>query len=135
MRKKTILSLAVVVAVTTLLACGVALAALPELVGTARDDNLQGTAKAEIIRGLAGRDEIYARGGADVVSGGPHDDTIVIARDISEDRASCGEGRNDTVIADPNDRVDGVPASRAAADPEVTCENVRVVVTPPRPSS
>jgi hypothetical protein len=132
--RKTVLSLAVV-AVMSLLVCGVAFAALPELVGTARDDSIRGTAKAEIIKGLAGRDEIHARGGADVVSGGPDNDTIVIARDISEDRASCGEGRNDTVVADPNDRVDGVPASRAAADPEVTCENVRVVVTPPAPSS
>ena len=132
--RRTVLSLAVM-ALMTLLACAVALAALPELVGTARDETLLGTKKAEIIKGLAGKDEIYARGGADVVRGGPDNDTIVIARDISEDRASCGEGRNDTVVADPEDRVDGVPASRAAADPEVTCENVRVVVTPPGPPS
>ncbi len=132
--RRTFVSLAVMAAMS-LLVCGVALAALPLLVGTARDDNIQGTAKAEDIRALAGKDTVYARGGADVVRGGPDNDTIIIARDISEDRASCGEGRNDTVVADPNDRVDGVPAREAAADPEVTCENVRVVVTPPSPSS
>ncbi len=132
--RKTVLSLAVVAAMS-LLVCGVALAALPEIVGTARDNTIRGTEKSEIIKGLAGKDEIYARGGADVVLGGPDNDRIVVARDISDDRVSCGEGRNDTVVADPNDRVDGVPASRAAADPEVTCENVRVVVTPSRPSS
>ena len=70
-----------------------------------------------------------------MVVGGPGNDTIVVSRDISEDRASCGEGRNDTVVAARNDRGDGVPASKAAADPKVTCENVTVVVTPPRPSS
>jgi hypothetical protein len=132
--RRTVLSLAVV-AVMTLLACGVALAALPELVGTARDDTIRGTDKAEIIKGLAGKDEIYARGGADVVRGGPDNDRIVVARDTSQDDVACGKGRNDTVVADPDDRVDGVPASRAAADPEVSCEIVRVVVTPPNPSS
>jgi Ca2+-binding RTX toxin-like protein len=128
--RKTVLTLAVVAAIS-LLVCGVALAALPELVGTARDNTIRGTDKAEIIKGLAGKDEVHARGGADVVKGGPDNDRIVVARDISEDRVSCGEGRNDTVVADPDDRVDGVRASRAAADPEVTCENVTVVVVPP----
>jgi hypothetical protein len=127
--RRTVLSLAVMVAMSLLL-CGVALAALPVLVGDARDNTIRGTKKAEKILGFAGRDEIHARGGEDVVRGGPDNDTIVIARDISEDRASCGEGRNDTVVADPNDRVDGVPAREAAANPEVTCENVTVVVTP-----
>lgn len=108
-----------------------ALAALPELVGTARDDTIRGTQKAEIIKGLAGKDEIYARGGADVVKGGPDNDRIVVARDGSRDDVSCGKGRNDTVVADPNDRIDGVPAEQAAADVEVSCENIRVVVTPP----
>jgi RTX calcium-binding nonapeptide repeat (4 copies) len=131
--RRTGLSVAVV-AITTLLACGVALA-LPLLVGTARSEELEGTRKAEEIRALAGQDHVYARGGADVVKGGPDNDTILVARDISEDRVSCGQGRNDTVVADPNDRVDGVPASRAAADVDVTCENVRVVVTPPSPPS
>ncbi len=132
--RKTFVSLAVVAAMT-MLACGAALAALPELVGTARDNTIRGTEKAEIIKGLAGKDEIRAKGGADVVQGGPDNDTIVVSRDVSEDLVSCGEGRNDTVIADPGDRIDGVPASEAAADPEVTCENVTVVVTPPTPAS
>ncbi len=132
--RRTVVSLAVVAAMS-LLVCGVALAALPEIVGDARDNTIRGTDKAELIKGLAGKDEIHARGGADVVKGGPGNDTIVVSRDISEDRVSCGEGRNDTVVADPDDRVDGVPASRAAANPEVTCENVTVVVTPPRSSS
>ena len=131
--RRTFVSLAVMAAMS-LLVCGVALAALPELVGTARDNTIRGTAKAELIKALAGNDHVNAGGGADVVRGGPGNDTIVISRDISEDRASCGEGRNDTVVAARNDRVDGVPASKAA-DPQVTCENVTVVVTPPRPSS
>ncbi len=118
-------------ALALVLVSGAALAAaMPELVGTARDNSIRGTDKAEIIKGLAGKDEIHARGGEDVVKGGPDNDTIVIARDISEDRASCGEGRNDTVVADPTDRIDGVPAEQAAADPAVTCENVTVVVSP-----
>ncbi len=134
--RRTVLTLAALAAMS-LLVCGVAFAAaaLPELVGTARDDQIRGTQKAELIKGLAGRDEIHARGGEDVVRGGPGSDTIVIARDISDDRASCGEGRNDTVIADPSDRVDGVPAREAAANPEVTCENVTVVVSPGGPPS
>ncbi len=134
--RRTVLTLAALAAMSLLL-CGVALAAaeLPELVGTAGNDEIMGTQKAELIKGLAGRDEIHARGGEDVVRGGPHNDTIVIARDISDDRASCGEGRNDTVVADPNDRVDGVPAREAAANPEVTCENVTVVVSPGGPPS
>ena len=129
--KKTVLSLAVV-AVTSLLVCGAALAAaMPELVGTARNDELRGTAKAEIIKGLAGKDEIHARGGADVVKGGLDNDRVIVARDGSQDDVSCGKGRNDSVVADPTDRIDGVPAEQAAADPVVTCENVTVVVTPP----
>ena len=34
-------------AAMSLLVCGVALAALPEIVGTARDNNIRGTEKAE----------------------------------------------------------------------------------------
>lgn len=128
--RKTVLSLAVVAAMS-LLVCGLALAALPELVGTARDNTIRGTEKAEIIKGLAGKDEIHARGGADVVKGGPDNDRIIVARDNSQDDVSCDKDRNDTVVADPNDRINGEPAEQAAADVEVSCENIRVVVTPP----
>jgi Ca2+-binding RTX toxin-like protein len=131
--RRTLVSLAVV-ATMSVLVCGVALAALPEIVGTARDDTIRGTEKAELIKALAGKDHVNGGGGADVVKGGKGTDTIVVSRDISEDRVSCGKGDNDTVVAARNDRVDGLPARKAAAV-EVTCENVRVVVTPPKPSS
>src|SRR5215210_7533134 len=88
MVRRTFVSLVVVAAMSVLL-CGVALAALPEIVGTARDNTIRGTAKAELIRALAGNDHVNPGGGADVVKGGPGNDTIVVSRDIAEDRVSC----------------------------------------------
>jgi hypothetical protein len=138
--RRMVLSLAVM-AVMTLLISGVALA-LPELVGTARDDTIRGTAKAEAIRALAGNDQIYARGGNDTVnagkgsdrvfggpgndriSGGPGNDRIVVAGEQAKDTVYCGTGY-DTVVANEHDRIEGSPAKAVVLQGlKTACEKV-----------
>jgi Ca2+-binding RTX toxin-like protein len=147
--RRIVLSLAVM-AVMTLLVSGVALA-LPEVVGTARDDTIKGTAKAEAIRALAGNDDIYARGGNDTVnagrgndrvvggpgndrifggpgndriSGGPGNDRINTAGDQAKDAVYCGTGY-DTVVANEHDRIEGTPAKAVVLQGlKTACEKV-----------
>jgi hypothetical protein len=151
--RRVVLSLAVM-AVMTLLVSGVALA-LPEVVGTARDDTIRGTAKAEAIRALAGNDHIYARGGNDTVnagkgndrvvggpgndrifggagsdriSGGPGNDRINTAGDQAKDTVYCGTGY-DTVVANRSDIIEGTPAGTVVRKGlQTACE--RVVLRP-----
>ncbi len=129
--RRIVLSLAVM-AIMTLLVSGVALA-LPEVVGTARDDTIKGTAKAEAIRALAGNDHIYARGGNDSVNagrgndrvvGGPGRDRIIVAGDQAKDVVYCGTGY-DTVIANEHDRIEGTPAKAVVLQGlKTACEKV-----------
>lgn len=138
--RRIVLSLAVM-AIMTLLVSGVALA-LPEVVGTARDDTIKGTAKAEAIRALAGNDHIYARGGNDTVNagrgndrvvggpgndrivGGPGSDRIIVAGDQAKDAVYCGTGY-DTVVANEHDRIEGTPAKAVVLQGlKTACEKV-----------
>jgi hypothetical protein len=129
--RRIVLSLALV-AIVSFLVCGVALA-LPELVGTARDDTLRGTAKAEAIRALAGQDTIYAKGGNDTVNagagsdtayGGPGRDRINTASDQAKDYIYCRTGY-DTLVANENDRIEGTPAKDVVLQGLATaCERV-----------
>ena len=105
---------------------------LDVIVGTPRADTLVGTWRSEIIFALGGDDQVSGRAGADRgfggagddvldggpgpdtlfggpglddISGGPGDDLIYAAGDDKADVISCGEGRHDLAIVDPNDEV------------------------------
>jgi hypothetical protein len=81
------------------------------VVGTSGADLLRGTTKRDVIqgkggndrlRGLAGNDVLNGGGGRDVLLGGAGDDRLE-ARDGSQDRLTCGSGR-DVAIVDPADK-------------------------------
>jgi Ca2+-binding RTX toxin-like protein len=115
------------------------------IVGTPNDDVLVGTARSSVIFGLAGDDHLYGRRGADRIFGGPGDDVIrggsgpdtlrggtgvdrisggpgndliLAAGDEAIDHISCGDGRQDLAIVDPNDEVDNDCEFVWARDPE-----------------
>ncbi|CAN5589015.1 hypothetical protein BH24ACT20_BH24ACT20_16810 [soil metagenome] len=103
--RKTILLLAVV-AMTLVMASGVALAAQMkcsargDCVGTPRDDRMIGTAKLDTIRGKNGNDAIYGRASADRLYGG-----------FGRDRL-YGNGGNDELHGGPApDKIFGGPGT------------------------
>ncbi len=78
-----------------LLSAGIALAALPLIVGTNSGEQINGTRNAEEIRGLEGSDEISDGLGADLVYGGIGGDNLIgIASDTSVDRFYGGSGED-----------------------------------------
>jgi hypothetical protein len=114
-------------------------------IGSPHDDVLVGTRRADLIFGLAGDDQIYGRegadrifggrgddwirggvgpdtlrggGGVDHIFGGPGGDLILAAGDDAIDVISCGEGRQDLAIVDPNDEVANDCEFVWARDPE-----------------
>jgi Ca2+-binding RTX toxin-like protein len=94
MRKSAVLLASV--ALTVLLASGVALAATFR--GTDGDDRIVGTKKADQIFGLGGKDDLEGRGGGDVIHAGPGNDT------------GSGDSGNDTIYLGPgNDGADPPP--------------------------
>jgi len=73
-------------------------------------DQVRGTPNAEIVGGRGGDDDIFPGRGADIVRGGPGNDTIVVRNDGSVDRIHCGSGF-DTVayasfVVDQRDIID-----------------------------
>ena len=125
--KRTIRVL-VAMCLVVLLCAGTALAALPRIVGTSSDEQINGTRNAEKIRGLEGSDEISDGLSADLIYGGTGGDNLIStasdtsvdrfyggsgedifqARDVPavKDMVSCGPG-TDTVYADKADVVGG----------------------------
>jgi Ca2+-binding RTX toxin-like protein len=114
-------------------------------IGTPNDDVLVGSPYSDIIFGLAGNDRLYGRQGADRIFGGlgddlirggsgpdtlrggrgvdhifggPGNDLILAAGDDAIDVISCGDGRQDLAIVDPNDEVANDCEFVWARDPE-----------------
>lgn len=115
------------------------------IIGTPHDDVLVGTVHSSVIFALAGNDHVYGRGGADRIFGGagddilrggagpdtirggtgvdhiyggPGNDLILAAGDDAIDVISCGDGRQDLAIVDPNDEVANDCEFVWARDPE-----------------
>lgn len=93
MRKSAVLL--ATMALTVLLASGVALAATFR--GTDGNDTIVGTEKADQIFGLGGKDDLEGRGGGDVIHAGP-----------GIDRGS-GEDGNDTIYLGPGNDGEALP--------------------------
>ncbi len=103
---------------------GVALAAAFE--GTPAADVVRGTPAIDYINTYGGDDTIIPRGSRDTVSAGPGSDHVNTAGDQANDKVSCGRGQ-DTLAANPRDRVDGTPASEVVQKALVTsCEKVEL---------
>jgi Ca2+-binding RTX toxin-like protein len=98
--KRTIRVL-VAMCLVVLLCAGTALAALPRIVGTSSDEQINGTRNAEEIRGLEGSDEISDGLSADLIYGGTGGDNLIsTASDTSVDRFYGGSGED---ILQPRD--------------------------------
>jgi Ca2+-binding RTX toxin-like protein len=102
MRKSAVLLASV--ALTVLLASGVALAATFR--GTDGDDRIVGTTKADQIFGLGGKDDLEGRGGGDVIHAGPGNDT------------GSGDSGNDTIYLGPGN--DGASPPPPPCPPDCT---------------
>lgn len=115
------------------------------VIGTPNADILVGSPRSDIMFGLAGDDRMYGGPGADRIFGGlgddwirgglgpdtlrggpgvdhiyggPGNDLILAADDGSVDVISCGDGRWDMAIVDPNDQVANDCEFVWARDPE-----------------
>jgi Ca2+-binding RTX toxin-like protein len=121
MKGKILLLIAATMAALVLVS-GVALAAAFE--GTPARDVVYGTPAADYIATYGGDDTIVPRGGRDTASGGPGNDRINVAGDQAKDTVYCGTGE-DTLVANPHDRVGDTPASEVVQQGLTTaCEKV-----------
>ena len=74
--------------------------------GGAGDDELEPGSGNDRLSGGGGRDRLSGGGGKDRLSGGPGNDSINSADGVAE-TVTCGDGANDKVKADRNDRLRG----------------------------
>ena len=93
---------------------------------TQRDDTVAGDAMPNELQGATGEDFLNGGRGADTLSGGGRED-MILSRDGTSDRVSCGAGY-DFVVADGRDLVPKAAGceyvddgSRSAPSRAVTC--------------
>jgi Ca2+-binding RTX toxin-like protein len=82
-----------------------ALAGDDQVSGRAGADRIFGGAGDDVLDGGPGPDTIFGGPGADQITGGPGNDLIMAYGDGTADNISCGDGRQDLAIVDPNDEV------------------------------
>lgn len=77
------------------------------LYGGRGNDTIAGSFGDDLLAGNRGSDELWDTNGNDVdhAQGGPGNDRINVDDGDRLDTVSCGQGRNDTVTADPGDTV------------------------------
>jgi Ca2+-binding RTX toxin-like protein len=131
--KRTAMTMVMTVAVLVVALSGAALAtsSYPFVYGTDGPDRISGTAQPDNVKALGGADLVSGRGdgdllygnsGRDVVAGGPGRDALyggsgndfidglTVKGDPAnpergKDTIHCGDGRDDTVVANPFDYV------------------------------
>ena len=97
-----------------------------ELVGERGSNEYFGGTGGDTIRA-----NLSAAGDTETISAGPGNDGIN-AGDGLQDNFDCGSGKDVVDLADPNDLINGIPASQVNDDPDpgannTTCELVRVI--------